>query len=199
MQTYATPAVPVRRAPSHLRSGLAPLVSPAVPLTQASDDAVSEEILFHRNPIRIVVANGTLWFAAPDLVDALGWAPWTLETAKTSPAIPSYCRSTGIELEDPEIEGEPDGAVTLLSPIGVWLWTEATDALRAQHLTSWTKRQMLELVPTVRRDDPASFLALMPSGLLPPHPTKRSGRHREWIDLKEAHPYLRWERIDRSH
>lgn len=155
----------------------------------------SQELRYRdKHPIRVVKADGTLWFAAPDLVDALGYSKHALETAAKSPTIPDYCRSTGYELEDPDISGQPDDAVVLLSPVGVWLWTHATNAPRGQDLAAWAKRETARLVPEARKDDPATFLALGPDLEMPPYPTRYSGRKREWIDLKNRLGGLKFER-----
>lgn len=154
-------------------------------------DSESEELRYKgKYPIRTVKADGTLWFAAPDLVYALGFSGEALRIAAESPAIPDYCRSSAYERPAPDISGPPDDAVVLLSPVGVWYWTVATNAPRGQNLASWTRRETARLVPEASKDDPATFLALGPDGEMPPYPMRYSGRKREWIALKEKHGSL---------
>ena len=76
--------------------------------------AVSRELRYRgKHTIRTVKADGTLWFAARDLVDALGYTEEAYKVAAESPDIPACCRSIGLELPDADIPGEPDRAVLL--------------------------------------------------------------------------------------
>lgn len=153
-------------------------------------DDVSQELDFKGTIIRAVKARGTLWFSARDLVEAMRYTEYTYDLAASSPRIPDCCRCYSRELEEPSLPGDPETEVLLLSPIGVWLWTHHTDAMRGQGLASWSKRMAEELAPGARRDDPATFLTFGPDNSLPPYPAKYSGRKREWIDLKERSYYL---------
>lgn len=159
-------------------------------MTESTDlvgeDAVSEELYYRGTPIRVLKADGTLWFAARDIAAALGFTEHELEAAATSRDIPACCRSSGAEVACPDVPGEPDAAVVLLSPVGVWLWTHYTDAPRCQRLASWCKREAARLVPEAAKNDPRTFLTLGLDGQLPPYPMRYSGRKREWIDLKES-------------
>lgn len=146
---------------------------------------VSEELDFKGRSIRAVKEGGTLWFAAPDLAYALGYNDIPLKVAETSGAIPDCCRSTGLEVPSPDIPGEPDEAVVLLSPVGVWYWTHATNAERGQALAAWTKREAARLVPEAAKDDPRTFLTLGLDAELPPYPMKYSGRKSEWLALSD--------------
>ena len=141
--------------------------------------------------------GGTLWFCARDLVDALGYADWELDLASTSPNIPECCRSSGYEVPSPEVPGEPDGAIVLLSPVGVWYWTDATDAPCGQNIAAWAKREAARLVPEAAKDDPRTFLTFDADGELPPYPMKYSGRKGEWIALRESDTYF-WRGVRRA-
>lgn len=149
-------------------------------------DKESQELFYmEKYPIRAAKADDTLWFATRDMCAAVGYTEDALKIAAESPLIPDCCRSYGYELPDPAIPGQPDGAVLLLSPVGVWYWTHATDAPRGQSLAAWAKRETARLVPEARKDDPATFLTLGPNLEMPPYPMKYSGRKGEWIALKD--------------
>lgn len=153
-------------------------------------DCVSQELEFKETPIRALKADGTLWFAARDIVAALGGTYAELDVAATSQDIPDCCRSAGLEVPCADVPGEPDSAVPLLSPVGVWLWTHATNAPRGQGLAAWAKREAARLVPEAAKDDPRTYLTLGADGELPPYPMKYSGRKSEWIALKDSKAYM---------
>lgn len=151
-----------------------------------SEDQVwgeGETLHFKGAPVRAIPIDGVLWYALPDLVNALGYKPIAGEVIG-KPWFPSYAVHHADELPDPEVPGEPQ-RVTILSPVGVFYWTHATNAKRGQNLCAWAKREAFARLPQVDRSNRHMFLTPLPD-MLPPYPMKYSGRKAEWIDLKDA-------------
>lgn len=151
-------------------------------------DNESLELLFKgKHPIRVVKADGTLWFDARDLAAALSYTYETVDLAANDPDIPECCRSIGNEAsEGDDASGELGEPVALLSPLGVWYWTCVTEPYLGQRLASWAKQEAARLVPEASPDDPRAFLQFEPDGSMPRFcPRKYSGRRSEWLDLQD--------------
>ena len=151
-------------------------------------DNESVELLFKdKHPIRVVKADGTLWFDARDLAAALRYTYETVDLAANDPDIPECCRSIGAEaVEGDDGSGELGRKVVLLSPLGVWYWTCVTEPYLGQRLASWAKQEAARLVPEASPDDPRAFLQFEPDGSMPRFcPRKYSGRRNEWIALQD--------------
>jgi hypothetical protein len=147
-------------------------------------------IRFNRHPIRAILVNGVLHYAAPDLLDALGYSKAAMSVLDR-PAFPAHAKVMCDEEEDPEVPGEPEEVVTL-SPVGVFYLTQLTDALHGQGLASWAHREARGRCPSPPEGDRALTLSVQPDGLLPPYPTHWSGWRSQWIALKEANPGKDW-------
>lgn len=142
--------------------------------------------------IRFLPILGIPWFALPDCLDALGY-PHFVGDVVFGPDFPVHARGVGDEAPDPDVPGDPM-EVVLLSPVGVWYLTHLTEPCRNQGLAAWARRQAESLCPDASRNDPAMFLTVQPDGLLPPYPSRYSGRKQQWTELKEANPCLDWAR-----
>lgn len=147
-----------------------------------------ETLHYKGAPIRVISIDEVLWFALPDLMDALGYGPDAGEVVG-KPWFPDYAVAEAYELPDPEVPGEPE-RVPLLSPVGVFYWTHTTNAPRGQNLCAWAKREACARHPKADRNDCHMFLTPLPN-MLPPYPMKYSGRKAEWIDLKDGSPSTR--------
>ena len=150
--------------------------------------APEDTLYFKGHPIRILLVEGVPWFALPDLCDALGYWPSAMAAVDGSD-FPACAKDVCDEEPDDTIPGQP-AEVVILSPVGVWWFTELTNATRGQAIASWAKRETTRLCPHAQPGDPAVFLRLLPDGSLPPYPCKYSGRKGEWINLKESDKYV---------
>ncbi|QZP08169.1 hypothetical protein [Caenibius sp. WL] len=151
-------------------------------------DNESVELLFKdKHPVRVVKADGTLWFDVRDLAAALGYTYATVDLAANDPDIPECCRSIGAEVaEGDDVSGELGRKVVLLSPLGVWYWTCVIASYAGQALAAWAKREAARLVPEASPDDPRAFLQFEPDGSMPRFcPRWYSGRRNEWIALQD--------------
>lgn len=165
-------------------------LTPAVNEPDAPDapSAPEDTLYFKGHPIRILQVDGVPWFALPDLCDALGYCPSVISAADRQD-FPAFAKGVCDEAPDDSICGEP-AEVAILSPVGVWWFTELTDATRGQAIASWAKREAARICPKPVEGDPAVFLRLLPDGSLPPYPCKFSGRKAEWIDLRHSDAYV---------
>src|SRR3546814_10338293 len=91
-------------------------------------------------------------------------------------------------LEDTE-EGQKDA--TILSPVGVWYFTMATDRYRGQALASWAKKTAMEFFPDAAPKDRRLYLTLDENGEVPEYPAKFSGRRRSEEHTSELQSLMR--------
>jgi len=139
---------------------------------------------FEKHPIRIVQRHdGVPYFAVPDLCAAMGRETCSQRVLDT---IPDHAKFAGCQ-EEADSGLEP---ISMLTPVGAWWLTHNLDAYRGQKLAAWTRRVARDLCPNPAPDDPAMFLTVDAQGQLPPRPTKYTGRHTEWTDLRYSDAYL---------
>lgn len=148
------------------------------------------ELNFNGHPIGGVLIAGIPWFLLSDLPPAIGLIPETA-AAVDSASFPSYLKATGEAAPDPGEGPEARQPVTLVSPLGVYIWTEMVSPARGEKLAAWAKRTALQLCPDVSPDNKAMFLHLDERNELPPfYPRKYSGRRAEYYALRDSDAYL---------
>lgn len=137
------------------------------------------------HPVRVFTfeEGGAPYFCLDDLCRILGWTAAAAARVEDA-TFPEHGRRT---VENPAEEGTR--FLTVLSPVGVYLWTDRVNAGRAQKITAWARRESKRLCPSPRPDDPAMVLKLLEGDVLPPRPLKFSGWSGEWTDLKFARLY----------
>lgn len=76
-------------------------------------------LTFKEHSIRVVMLDGVPWFTLADVCAANGYHP---DTAKVvdRPDFPDHAKRTALEVTE---DGTQD--ITVISPIGCWLFTEA--------------------------------------------------------------------------
>lgn len=148
----------------------------------------SGTLRYHGRPIRYIPIHGVPWFALPDLVEALGYRRAAAEVVN-APRFPAHLRHTCTEDPNDTGPGKPKD-VTVLCPTGLWWWTALTEPGAGQHLAAWSRREAMRLCPDASPTNRYMHLTIGPDGSLPPYPTKWSGRHREWTDLRWSTAYL---------
>jgi hypothetical protein len=137
---------------------------------------------FDGTPVRIETVDGLTYYFLDDICSALGWSAFEARQA-TCRSFPPFGKLT---LENVYDDCGPD-RVTVLSPTGVFYFTNLVDAGRGQKITAWAKREARRLSPNHPKSDPAMFLKLVWGDKMPPRPYKFSGWRSEWYDLKDAH------------
>lgn len=145
----------------------------------------TDTLTYKNNPIRIVMIDGAPWFSLEDITLTLGYRP-SVAAYVDRRAFPAFAKR---ECQEDTEDGMIDA--TIISPVGVWYFTNLTDARKGEKLAAWAKREAIRLCPDAAPDDRHVFLTLDPHGDLPPCPTKYSGRISEWLDLKDAAAYHR--------
>ncbi|OYY78969.1 MAG: hypothetical protein B7Y43_03585 [Sphingomonas sp. 28-62-20] len=152
-----------------------------------NSDETSTDLLFGDKPIASITFEdgGVPYFSLLDLQEALGWPTSSTDLVNT-PSLPAHCKRIALEYGP---EGVTDAIV--LSPTGVFYWTNLYDAGKGQQITAWVKRQARQLCPNARPDNPAMFLQIDSDRRLPPVPLKFSGWRGEWNDLRYSDAYLR--------
>lgn len=158
-----------------------------------SDHPDEQTLTFKDHPIRIVMQDGVPWFSLNDICLAMNRNHYAAEQAYGR-NFPEHARRTCSEETE---EGELQDA-TLLSPVGVWLFTHLIDAAKFQQLAAWARKEAKRLCPNPRENDPSMFLTLTPDGELPPYPMKYSGRKAEWLALRGSAEYAQAQTDKRS-
>src|SRR3546814_17025698 len=102
--------------------------------TPSASHWAAQTLTFKKHLIRIVTVDRVPWFALEDINDALGF-PASHAARAFSTDFPAHARMECLEDTD---EGQKDA--TILSPVGVWYFTMATDRYRGPALQSWAKK-----------------------------------------------------------
>lgn len=147
-----------------------------------------ETLRWNGHAIRVLPVNGVLWFALPDMCDALRFRAGAAATVD-KPRFPAWAKMVCAEDPTDEGKGKPRDVV-ILSPVGVWYFTCLTDPGRGQNLAAWAKSKAEDRNPTLPHDDRTLALTLEPDGSMPPYPCKFSGWKRAWITLRQSAEYL---------
>lgn len=139
---------------------------------------------FKNHSIRVVMLDGVPHFLLADVCAANGYRP---EVAKVvdHPDFPAHAKRVAWEVTE---EGHQD--ITVITPVGAWLFTVLTDAGRGQSFAAWARREAKLLCPNPADKDPAMCLTLGEDGSLPPCPMRYSGRRSEWDDLRFSQEYV---------
>jgi len=158
-----------------------------------TDHPTDETLSFKDHPIRIVMQGGCPWFSLEDICTAMNRNHYAAQMAHGR-NFPEHARRLCWEEDD---NGERQ-EVTILSPVGVWYFTDLIDAGKFQALANWARKEALRLCPNPRDNDPAMVLTLLPGGVLPPRPMRYSGRQSQWLDLRQSAEYAQAEAERRS-
>ena len=145
---------------------------------ETAPQGATQIINYKTTPVRILMLDGSPWFASEDIADALGLHHWAID--RQIPKLPAHAVR---ECQEDTEEGLTDAK--LLSPIGVWLITHLIDPRRGAGVAAWARRTAADLVPNPTPKDPRLFLTPAANGAIPPRPDKYSGRLSEWRDLKD--------------
>ena len=145
---------------------------------ETAPQGATQIINYKATPVRILMLDGSPWFASQDIADALGLHQWAVDQQISR--LPTHAV---MECQEDTEEGLTDAK--LLSPIGVWLITHLIDPRRGAGVAAWAKRTAADLVPNPTPKDPRLFLTPAANGAIPPRPDKYSGRLSEWRDLKD--------------
>lgn len=146
--------------------------------TQPAPMGTPETLDYKGRPVRIVIIEGVLCFALEDICEAAGW-----NTVVCSRVYSSQFPAHG-KLDCYEETAHGLQNTTVLTPVGVWLFTEEVDRYRGSSISAWAKREAGRLCPNADSKNPAMFLTLGEFGDLPPVPTRYSGRRGEWNVLR---------------
>jgi len=142
--------------------------------------------LFFREdkPVRTVTfePGGVPYFFLDDICEAAGWHAFSSGRVDSN-YFPSFGKRTAEGVGE---DGAPFAA-TVLSPTGVFYFTDLVDPGKGQRVAAWAKREARALCPDHPKNDPAMFLTLVWNDRLPPRPYKFSGYRSEWCALKDAH------------
>jgi len=133
--------------------------------------------------------DGVPFFAVSDLCDASRFKHFVGDVV-ARPDFPDHARRSVRE----ELEDGTYADAWVISPVGVFLFSDLTDAGRLQGLSAWARREAARLCPNPRPGDPAIFLTLSETGELPPRPLRYSGRRAEWEELRWSDAYLNRDR-----
>lgn len=143
--------------------------------SKPSTDGLTFTLDCDGQPVRVFMWEGVPWFEADAICTAM---------RVHSDAVRQFDRNaldTDIALYS--FDDEP---VPVLSPIGVWKMGNDQDPYATAKVAAWAKREAGKLVSGAAPDDPRVCVTLTPDGLLPPTPTKYSGRLAEWKTLRHS-------------
>jgi len=147
-------------------------------------------LYFKGRPVRSVALDGVPWFALEDICAAVDADLREMQAVHRT-GFPEGAKTVAAELpSDGDTRAPPDRTL-LLSPIGVFYWTNLTAPWERAGIAAWAKREALKAFPDAPPDNPHVFLTITPEGL-PDCPGKYSGRRAEYEDLRWSEAYAAW-------